>query len=193
MKKFLGSITVLAGLFGAAFSAQAVPIKWTLTEVAFDGGGAASGSFVHDADLGTYSNISITTTPGTSGTPGSFSALCSDSNCAAIPTPSITFVNPVTSNDLTNVKLLYFVLTAPLPNAPGTADFSFGATGTCISSNCTGLPPDVQQVLSGSIVGTPYVAPAAVATPVPTLNLWGLMLLASLLGGLTFWRQRRQS
>jgi hypothetical protein len=50
-------------------AAHATPITWTLQDVTFDDGGTALGSFVYDADSGihgTYSSISVVTTPGTS-------------------------------------------------------------------------------------------------------------------------------
>ena len=41
-----------------------MPVLWTLQDVTFDDGGAASGSFVFDAETSTFSLIDITTTGG---------------------------------------------------------------------------------------------------------------------------------
>jgi hypothetical protein len=35
----------------AASAVSALPIQWTLTDVLFDDGGTATGSFIYDADL----------------------------------------------------------------------------------------------------------------------------------------------
>ena len=51
---------LLLGL-GSAQS-LAVPVTWTLMDVNFVGGGALSGSFVFDADTGSYSDFNITAT-----------------------------------------------------------------------------------------------------------------------------------
>ena len=59
-----------------AINAAAKPVTWYLQGVTFLDGGTGSGSFVYDADtnlpFGTYSNISITTTAGTTMTADSF-------------------------------------------------------------------------------------------------------------------------
>ena len=49
-----------------ATESRAAPLEWTLLDATFDDGGVAFGSFVFDADTNTYSDISITTTAGTS-------------------------------------------------------------------------------------------------------------------------------
>lgn len=72
---------------------------------------------------------------------------------------------------------------------------SFLSEGNCvINANQAGNTthePAAQAAQSFSI--SPATVTPSAATPVPTLNQWGLMLLASLLGSLAFWRQRRKS
>lgn len=74
---------------------------------------------------------------------------------------------------------------------------SFTAPGSCMvlanQAGNTWFEPAPQVNQSFAITAAPVTPPAAVPTPVPSLSQWSLMLLASLLGGLAFWRQRRKS
>ena len=74
---------------------------------------------------------------------------------------------------------------------------SFTAEGSCVvlanQAGNTAFTPASQVAQTFTISAKPDVPPAATPTPVPTLSQWSLMLLASMLGGLTFWRQRRKS
>jgi len=47
-----------------ASAVQAVPVHWTLQDFIFTDGGTAVGSFIWDLETNTYSDIDITTTPG---------------------------------------------------------------------------------------------------------------------------------
>jgi hypothetical protein len=58
-------------LFLMACAASATPLHWQLNGVTFSDGGRAFGGFDYDASMGVYSNINITTTPG-SVLPGSY-------------------------------------------------------------------------------------------------------------------------
>lgn len=54
----------LATLAFTSVHVQAIPLTWTLTDVTFDTGGTATGSFVYDADTNALSNWNIFTTAG---------------------------------------------------------------------------------------------------------------------------------
>jgi len=58
------SLIVAVGFLGMATPAAASPLIWTLSGVAFDDAGTASGSFVFDADTGTVSNWNISVAGG---------------------------------------------------------------------------------------------------------------------------------
>ncbi|WP_353236569.1 IPTL-CTERM sorting domain-containing protein [Diaphorobacter ruginosibacter] len=193
MTKTIGiaALAISAIAFGSV--AHATPIKWTLSNVIFGDSGTASGSFVYDADTNTFSMVSLSTTAGSSGTASTFSSVCSVSAC---PVPSsdqvVSAIDPAsTTGDMTNIKVLYMAFATPLTNSGGTVVLTSGASGTCINSTCSIPPTDARNITGGQLNGVPYVAPTA-ATPVPALNQWGLVLLASLLGSLAFWRQRRK-
>jgi hypothetical protein len=58
------STIYFVALFLISAAVNAASVKWELTDVVFDDGGTASGSFTYDADSNVYSNISIVTTLG---------------------------------------------------------------------------------------------------------------------------------
>ena len=191
MKKLFAATVLALGVLGFTSTANAIPIKWTLTDIAFDDDGIATGSFVYDAETDTFSNIRISTTTGTLGTAANLRFKCTAASCAAFPTDLI-FMTSANQADMTNLPYINFMLDAALPNSPSTLPLVPVATATCSNATCSGNKGDTRMAFTGSLVGALYVAPTNPAS-VPTLNQWGLMLLTSLLGGLTFWRQRRKS
>ena len=69
---------LVAGLILAINSAvSADPIVWTVSGT-WNDGGSVNGSFTYDADTNTYSNVLLTTTPGSSVTPGHTYSVPSD-------------------------------------------------------------------------------------------------------------------
>ncbi len=191
MKKLLASLALTLSMMGFASTANAVPIKWTLIDIVFDDGGTATGSFVYDAETDTYSNIRISTTSGDVGTAANLQHRCTAAPCIAFPADLI-FMSAANQTNMTNLPYINFMLDAPPPNVPTTLAAVPVATATCSNTNCSGNLDDTRMAFAGALVGSLYVAPTAPAS-VPVLDQWGLMLLASLLGGLTFWRQRRKS
>ena len=192
MKKLFASVALALGVFGLAPTALAVPIEWTLADVTFDDGGTASGSFVHEADTGVYSNVRIVTTAGSKGKAATIQAWCTTAACLRNPLETI-FTSAVDQRDLTNAPYFNLELLTVLPNAPTTLNIENVASATCSDATCQGNWNDLRMGFTGTLVGAAYIAPPTSVNSVPTLNQWGLMLLASLLGGLTCWRQRRRS
>ncbi len=184
-------VLVLLVLFGLPSIASADGITWTLGGVTFGDwttsagatigtGGSATGSFIYDAltnlPLGTYSSISISTTPWVP--------------LSAPTTTTYTSLSPlVNSNsgglglggggsDLTNISFLFLVFTDPLTNAGGTIPISVipgdSMEFLCLDSGCTTF--DARSVTGGEV--------SAVATPEPTaFLLLGIGLFALLIGG----------
>ncbi|HEV2198871.1 MAG TPA: hypothetical protein VGR73_03550 [Bryobacteraceae bacterium] len=69
MRQLLRSVLLLSLV---ACAAHAAPVHWQLNDVVFSDGGMVFGGFDFDAGTGTYSNIDLTTTPGSVMTSGSF-------------------------------------------------------------------------------------------------------------------------
>ncbi len=143
-------------------AASAVPVSWTLDNWTFSDGGTASGSFVYDADLGSYSDIAVMTTAG--------------SNLFG------SFYSDLVTGDATGFELsdgfggdLLASFTTALGNLGGMVtvvpygEFDFLSLGL---RGHGGTPS------SASVIGTPQVA----AVPLPaTLPLLGLGLAAAAL------------
>jgi hypothetical protein len=159
----------------AAFSS---PVQWTLTDVLFEDGGTATGSFVYDADTNEFSTISIATSGGTLSPPASYSSLL-------IGSAGDAALVPAAGPDLTGSALLQLIFQFPLTNAGGIVfliDPFFPTAssfeGTCLNAACTSVDFG-RLMVDGGVIGTPLSA----TVPVPA---GGALLFSAigLLGGL---------
>lgn len=180
MKKLFASAAVALSFLAFIATAQAAPLQWTLTDVTFDDGGTATGSFVYDADSNTYSNIALKTTAGTAGAAAEFRTKCTTAHCLS-SLPELLFIASANQSDLTNVPLLDIEPSGPLTNTPATVDLVFGMSFLCSNAACTGIGGGLRVFTTGQLIGTPYVAPPATPTSVPTTGAWSLALLSMLL------------
>ncbi|MBL8225613.1 MAG: VPLPA-CTERM sorting domain-containing protein [Chromatiales bacterium] len=168
---------LLASLvLAAAPAAHAAPLVWTLVDGLLDDGGAASGSFIYDADTNTFSAINLVTTGGSVLSGGTFQVLLAgDGNAAAF----------VPDGALTSSPVLQLIFDTPLTN-DGTvvllanpffpAGSSFEATcedGACLSAAFG------RSFVDGALISSPVPVPAAA---------W---LLGGALGVLPLVRRRR--
>ena len=155
-----GMFAVVALLW--AQSAQAVPILWTLEDVTFLDGGAASGSFIFDADFSLYSSIGVSTTAGSTVLSGA-SSDAEHTFYVGSPQFLVMIDGPVAPG--TRVLQLPFVVA--LSNAGGTVTlgglFNFGE-GSCGAAPCqdvSALLP-FRYLAEGRVVGNPVAV-----SPVP--------------------------
>lgn len=162
--------------------AHAAPIMWTLTDVLFNDGGTATGSFVYDATTNAYSNISITTTDAALAPVATFTA-------SLFPTATDVALVPSPPPALTGQATFQLRFQFPLTDAGGlvllynpffAAASSFD--GTCLNDGCSSVAY-ARLVEDGGVIGTPYVE----VVPVPAAGL----LLASGIGALGIARRIR--
>ena len=144
---------------------QAAPLTWTLQDVVFDDGGTASGSFVFDADTGTYESIAITTTPSVGAGLFPTESFYTDvSNFLGEPIPGSNFLWRADNlgGDLTGVSgILLDWFPGVLTNAGGTflLDLAFNSETKCANPDCS-LSAGGRQPISGSITAIPIPAAA---------------------------------
>src|SRR5580700_4010439 len=129
-------------------AASASPLHWQLNGVTFNDGGMAFGGFDYDSSSATYSNINITTTPGTLLQGGYYSVASPYAN----PTANTTFSGvsglPVVSGSTLGLSLSF---SAPLTSAGGTLSFAGSAVeSTCDSPTCNSFTPQ-RTVSAGAI------------------------------------------
>jgi hypothetical protein len=142
--------------------ALAAPVTWTLNNWGFSGGGSATGSFVYDAGLGSYSNVSITSTIGVAGSTFSFDGMNADAN-------TLEFVTGDPSGDLTGTSVLLGTLGNPgMTDAGGTlfiltqgGENPDSSQSICANANCSSSDSPI-FLTSGTISGSPVPVPAAV-------------------------------
>jgi hypothetical protein len=173
-------------------AAEAVPITWHLSDVRYDDGGTASGSFTYDAALSLYSAISVTTTAG-SVLPGAsyFDQLplwTSNASKAhfTVPDPDLGDFDPA----------VRFEFASAMTDEGGTIDLLVGPIFDVIRYSPEGWYYGVNN--SSSPVGTlawqrfavsGFITSQPAAVPEPgTLALFGVGL-----GALTILRRRRRA
>lgn len=170
-----------------AGQAAAAPVTWTLDSVTFDGGGTLSGSFVYDADINTYSDISIVSNFWGPSTYTGENQVFSD--VLAFPIPDVNA--PLTDFSDTGMTLaalhysfgtyqkeLTLVFGAALTDAGGTVALVPTVSNERLFVDVVQGYPESQALVSGVITAVPV--PAAV---------W---LFGSALAGLG-WMRRKQS
>lgn len=158
MRKLYCLLFMLAG----SCSMQAIPVVWYLNGVTFTDGGAATGSFIYDADTNTYSSIKIFTTPGTGVTsPASVGAggnYTEQSPGVASPTSDILMTDSPTITGVT--RGLRLVFSAPLTNLGGNVPLNAGVTeGFCSVVNCLSVGTDFRVNATGSVVALSAAGP----------------------------------
>jgi len=138
-------------LVAASQPVSATPLTWTLSGVAFNDGGTATGSFVFDADTGLYSAISIVTSTNPVLGMGAIYGVPTGAGTATLFDTIEAF--PPAGNDR-----LIFDLVAALTNAGGTIGINVGAgfpdaEGRCITDFCNVIGPPSRLITTGAVVG----------------------------------------
>jgi hypothetical protein len=163
------SVAALAILCVA--SASAAPVVWYLDGVVRDDGGTVSGSFTYDAAAGvdgTYSSISITSTAGT-GIPGQAYGSVEAGRADFV----LLYPEPRPA-DLTGSIGISLDFTGGLAVRGGAVDLgAFSFEFTCADANCSGAISEVP--VTGQV--TTSLPVPKVATPVPTMPFYGLLLM----------------
>jgi hypothetical protein len=176
----LAFAALLAPLVLAATAAQALPVQWVLTDVEFDDGATATGSFIYDALADSFSAVSVATAGG----------VLPDTAYAAVlfggAWDALLVADPLA--DLTGETALQLVFQQPLTAAGGFVDltavnpFFSSFELVCFDGDC--IAADIARTMvAGGLVGTVIPVPAA----------W--LFMASGLGvfaALRRWRRRVQ-
>ena len=166
-----------------ATAAAADPVQWTLNNVAFDDGGAASGSFVYDADSNTYSQVNIVSTAGSTLPGATYIAPLS-----SVPSNSQSLFAMTAGGAVAGEYILGLFTTTARTNAGGTLTINPGnAESRCGNTPCTTTPPPIRAIAGGTMTGT------AVVAAVPTMTEWATILFGLILaGGAALCIQRRR-
>lgn len=175
MSKTTRFAPVLAGLvlLGAALTAQATPITWTLNNVTFDDGATASGWIEYDAATQFSSSYSVSVTAGSALSAFSFVPSNSDFyNVGGFGPNSFYLWEAGTGAQLP--RTFNFSFDTALTDAGGSHDLL-----TAYSYDCTNCEP-WRYVASGSLTALPVVVqavpePGTLGLLVPALGMLGWM------------------
>jgi hypothetical protein len=123
--------------------------RWYVHDVVLSDGAQVFGSFIFDANTGTYSNISITTTGGkvASGA-GYFFNIPASSSATSV---SLVSASPIVSGTTTTLSMAF---AAALSNAGGTVAITNEVEGTCTSVSCGASNPLRSTTVLGSVSTT---------------------------------------
>ena len=118
------TVSAFLVLLGCPGVVQAVPVLWTLSDVTFDDGGTASGSFVFDADTVAFSAINVVTTDGAVllGTTYGFAH-------PGFPDDPNRFVVADTLPLAVGIHAMALALASPMTNAGGVIPITAGPSG----------------------------------------------------------------
>ena len=134
----------------------ATPLHWQLNGVTFNDGGKAFGGFDYDSNTATYSNINITTTPGTILQGAYYSVAAPYANRTASTTFNGVSGLPVVAGSTLGLSLSF---AAPLTSAGGTLSFAGSAVeSTCASPTCDSFTPQ-RTVAAGTVLAISSSAP----------------------------------
>ena len=159
-----------------SLSVHAAPLVWYLSGFTFTDGGTASGSFTYDADTGTYSAISITTTAGTTiPTGNSYNVTVAAIGCG---TPEVVcMLNSADGPDyIGDLGLTIAHVGTPLTNDGGTIALTFAREYTCENSSCSSVVFPQRLLSTGSITTNPAASTYSVGGSVSGLTGTGLEL-----------------
>ncbi len=149
------AILLLAALAGIA---SATPVTWTLSGVAFSGGGTASGSFVYDADTNTYSSVNITTTTGGTRSGATYIAACLGTGVTCSATTLQLFT--AAAGPFTGLPNWYINFSTALTNSGGTKTVTGGQESNCPNAGCSSPQAPSRSVSAGGQVTAPAAATA---------------------------------
>ena len=154
---------VAAALFLVTQSASAIPVQWTLNGWNLTGGETVTGTFVYDADLGTFSNVNISSTLG----PELFTFVGSGAN-----SNTLEFVTgePGSVNLADTSVVLASIGGGGMTNAGGGPLSVLTQGGTnldssqaiCGDGDCSSFQSPFVFLTAGNITGTVVPVPAAV-------------------------------
>lgn len=142
-------------LFSLAGAASGTPKHWQLNGVTFSDGGRAFGGFDFDANTGAYSNINITTTPGSVLQGSFYSSAAPNGNSTASSFNGVSTV-PVF---VTSTFALTLNFSPALTAAGGTVSIAgLAQESICANSDCSSVTPQ-RPITAGTASAVSTSAP----------------------------------
>jgi hypothetical protein len=156
------SLIEVAFVVAASSTMWANPVTWYLSNVTFNDGGRAVGSFVYDADTKTVSSINIQTTPGATTVSGA-SAIAGGNYSVLIPSsagaPDLVFTSGSTLGQ--TFRRLALLIPNTLTNSGGAIQVTQNSLeGFCNTPACPGfLAGTTRSITSGLLVAASSASP----------------------------------
>lgn len=178
------TLTLMLFLLGLSNLAHAIPIKWTLDGMLFQGG-TVTGSFIYDADLDVFSSSSLISSVGSPSGGLVFTDYVGDSFAGMNFQQAGVLGLPTIGLSLRDI------MKADLTNAGGILGINTGSSQSFAEYNCSSFPCNGNGTnvsnWKSSYVNT--LTGVAVSVPEPeTLALFGLGLI-----GLAFTKRKKNA
>ena len=167
---FLYAFMALAA--SASHHVEATLIQWTLSDVAFNDGGTASGSFLYDADIQSVTGYDVTTTAGTALPGDQYVDLFGTQ--PPYPAASFAIIDIQNPADFTGSPFLAFSFASPLSNAGGTIPLRHTISeGFCSNATCS-FGNYRRSIADGVVIGNPIPEPGTIALVAAALAGFGI-------------------
>ena len=176
------TIAIIASLAFTSLTVYAVPITWTINDLVFDDGGTGNGSFVYNQNTGLFSDISISTTDGTTLLGHSYTRL-GPIFVGPAPGDPASFMSILSGTGVPTLLDTAFALSfvSPLTNAGGSSalletsvEYQCNTPGFCGTASGTDVKFK-RFIVSGSVQAT---VPVPAATWLFGSGLLGLIGIA---------------
>ena len=164
MRMYAYYLTLIAViLVGVTQPASAIPVRWTLNDWTLDTGDSVTGSFVFDADDGTFSEVNIYSDLGSG---SEFMFVDESANAGYLE----FLAGDPGSPNLTGTPLVQGILDGDMTNAGGgplflqigTGPYGSALQASCYNADCSYWSGPAFFFTSGNITGTVVPVPAAV-------------------------------
>jgi len=171
---FLSQFSLSLVLIIVSLAVYATPVRWDIVEMKFDDGGTGAGSFIYDEDTGDVSAVSISTTAGSTLTPG-YTYTSVRIHWVLIPGPkanvSFTTLSGIPAAPLESILSLDF--NPQLTNAGGVVDL--------LATSIEGICDEPIFCFSSSADATRYIISGSMKSSIipipPAIWLFGFGLL----------------
>ncbi len=144
-----GSVTPQRAITAGTVNADSTSAQkhWWITGVTLSDGAVVFGGFNYDANLGTFSGISVTSTGGAAAAGASYFT----KNAGSATVVTLVSASTIVAGTTTVITL---TLSSGMTNAGGSIPIASVSEGTCLSANCSSVNSVRTSIAAGTLTST---------------------------------------